>query len=657
MKAYRNVLLILATLILALALSLVAQAEPPAPSSGLTLAGIVASKISYQGRLTDTAGNPLNGSYNLLFQLWNDATAGSQIGSNIVRNNVPVGNGLFTVDLDVPQDAFNGQALWLQIQVSGQTLSPRQELLPVPYALSLRPGARIAGNSTGAIAEVNNQGAGVALYAQGAGLGVEGVGTTGILGTGSSGHGVHGTVGTGNTAAAVLGENNNLFGIGVEGRSYTGVRGQGQTGVLGEGIEGSGVAGTSVVGSGVSGQGPTGVYGFSQIVGGVGVHGFSNLGDGVLGVSQGDWETAAVRGKAVGNGYGGYFTSTNSTGVKAIGDNEGLCARATSDIGWGVHGTGADTGVRGDATIGYGVSGSGQLGGVFGTSTSFGAGVEGRNDNSTGVLGVSTSGDGVVGNSVSGVAVYGNTGSGLAAVMGEGPTGVYGKSSAASGQAVHGYGLGSATEGVLGTSDQATGVYGISGGTGNLAFGVWGQTNATWGLITWQKLYAGGGCVGCTTAFVGQNGDDSPLEVGDVVAISGIAPPLKGQQTPTLQVRRATADGGALGVVQSRAVVTVGEMSVSTSDVNKKDTIEVPGLAPGNVAPGDYLFVVVQGLVQVRADADLGAIAVGDALGPGASAGRAQKLRQDTMATPLLGRALEPLARGTGLIWVLVLGR
>jgi len=660
MKAYRNVLLILATLLLALALSLVALAEPPEPgTAGITLAGIVASKISYQGRLTDAGGNPLTGSYNLVFQLWDDATAGSQVGGDIVKNNVSVNNGLFTVELDVPQSAFNGQALWLRIQVGGQWLSPRQELLPVPYALSLRPGAQIAGSSPDAVATVINQGTGVALYAQGTGMGIEGVGTTGILGTGSSGPGIHGMVSGIYTGSAVLGENNNLFGIGVEGHGYTGVHGQGQTGVHGEGIEGSGVSGTSVVGSGVSGQGPTGVYGFSQIVGGVGVQGFSNLGDGVLGVSQGDWETAAVRGQAIGNGYGGYFTSTNSTGVKAIGDNEGLCARATSDIGWGVHGTGADTGVRGDATIGYGVSGSGQLGGVFGTSTSWGPGVEGRNANGTGVLGVSTSGDGVVGNSVSGVAVYGNTGSGLAAVMGEGPKGVYGKSSAAGGEGVIGEGLGQLTEGVLGSSAYAHGVGGYSSGTNaGLAIGVYGQTNATWGLATNQRVYAGGGCTGCTVAFVGQNGDDSPLEVGDMVVISGIAPPLQGQQTPVLQVRRATVTGGgALGVVQARAMVTATKTPVLGSDSDQTTTTEMPGLAPGNVAPGDYLFVVVQGLVQVRADADLGAIAVGDALGPGATAGLAQKLSQDTTAASLLGRALEPLARGTGLIWVLVLGR
>ena len=202
MKAYRNVLLIPATLILALALSLVALAEPPEPStSGVTLAGIVASKISYQGRLTDTGGNPLNGSYNLLFQLWNDATAGSQVGSDIVKNNVSVNNGLFTVDLDVPQSAFNGQALWLRIQVGGQWLSPRQELLPVPYALGLRPGAWINGNVTGAVITATNQAmgakgvagiadnySGIGVYGSGGfGIGVQGNGEIGVKGVGSVG--------------------------------------------------------------------------------------------------------------------------------------------------------------------------------------------------------------------------------------------------------------------------------------------------------------------------------------------------------------------------------------------------------------------------------------------------------------------------------------
>jgi len=374
------------------------------------------------------------------------------------------------------------------------------------------------------------------------------------------------------------------------------------------------------------------------------VEGFSEIGDGVLGTTEGDWDSAAIRGVAVGNGYGGYFTSTNSSGVIAYG-YEGLHAEATSDVGYGVHGVGGQgAGVQGDSTFGYGVSGSGQLGGVFGTSTGLGAGVEGRVESGSAVLGVSTHGDGIVGNSVTGVGVYGNTGSGMAAVMGEGPKGVYGKSSADYGEGVHGHGLGSSTEGVLGTSDQAV--------------GVWGVTGATWGLGTPQNLWVEGSCTGCTIAFVGKNGDASPLEVGDVVSISGLASPLKGQQAPVLQVRRATSTGGgALGVVQARASVTIREMTVSSGGSDQMDAVEMPEIAPGRVAPGDYLFVVVQGLVQVRADASSGAIEIGDPVGPAATAGLAQKLSSGTTMASALGRALEPLAKGTGLIWVLVLGR
>ena len=705
-----------AALILLLAANSTVAGPPVEGDKGsgkITLAGTVASKISYQGRLTDAGGSPLNGNYNLIFQLWDDATAGSQVGSDIPKNNVPVSNGLFTVELDVPQDAVNGQALWLRIQVGGQWLTPRQELLPVPYALSLRPGAHILGNSTDAIASVVNQELGTALYAQGAGMGVEGVGMTGVRGEGDVGvrgegmTGVSGVSGI-DQGVGIAGEATGINGKGVEGvaafgtgvvgtgesagvkgtSTSTGVWGEGVTGVYGggalvgvsgytEGDQSTGVQGTATgyggigvegnaqFGTGVIGTGETGVKGTSSVgpgvrgEGSIGVEGTSQVGDGVAGSTEGDWDTAAVRGSASGNAYGGHFTSTNSTGVVAYG-YEGLHAEATSDVGYGVHGVGAQgAGVQGDSTFGYGVSGSGQLGGVFGTSTGLGAGVEGRVESGSAVLGVSTHGDGIVGNSVTGVGVYGNTGSGMAAVMGEGPKGVYGKSSADGGEGVTGEGLGQLTEGVLGSSAYAHGVGGYSSGTdGGLAIGVYGQTNATWGLATNQKLYAGGGCVCPTATFVGQNGDTNSLEVGDVVSISGIAPPLKGQQTPVLRVRRATASGGgALGVVQARAAVTATGTPVLGGGFDQTVTVEMPGLASGTVSPGDYLFVVVQGLVQVRADASSDAIEVGDLVGPAVTAGLVGKLSQGTLGAPMLGRALEPLGEGSGLIWVLVVGR
>lgn len=116
----------------------------PLKSSGMLQAQFgaspVATKTSYQGQLTDGAGNLLNGNYNLKFRLWDAAVGGRQVGSTITKNSVPVGQGLFSVQLEVDKADFNGQALWLEVEASGEVLGPRQEILPVPYALhSLSP--------------------------------------------------------------------------------------------------------------------------------------------------------------------------------------------------------------------------------------------------------------------------------------------------------------------------------------------------------------------------------------------------------------------------------------------------------------------------------------------------------------------------------------
>jgi hypothetical protein len=116
----------------------------------------VAEKINYQGRLTDAGGTPLDGTYPMQFQLYDAATGGTMLwDSGII--NVNVNDGSFSVDLDVNHYNFDGQALWLRIYVNGDWLTPRQELVPVPYALNLRPGAEMVGDtSTGATLTVRN---------------------------------------------------------------------------------------------------------------------------------------------------------------------------------------------------------------------------------------------------------------------------------------------------------------------------------------------------------------------------------------------------------------------------------------------------------------------------------------------------------------------
>ena len=106
-----------------------------------TYSGPVESGFTYQGHLAVDA-LPANGLYELRFQLFDNLTAGSQVGGTIYAAPVPVRNGLFTVPLDFGGGVFNGDARWLEIGVrtndsfaAHTVLVPRQNLTPQPYAI------------------------------------------------------------------------------------------------------------------------------------------------------------------------------------------------------------------------------------------------------------------------------------------------------------------------------------------------------------------------------------------------------------------------------------------------------------------------------------------------------------------------------------------
>lgn len=101
--------------------------------------------FTYQGQLKQS-GSPANGSFNMTFKLFDAATAGAQQGGTLTFDGVggdpapvTVANGLFTVSLDFGVGPYTAnQARWLEIVVSGTTLSPRQALTPTPFALNTR---------------------------------------------------------------------------------------------------------------------------------------------------------------------------------------------------------------------------------------------------------------------------------------------------------------------------------------------------------------------------------------------------------------------------------------------------------------------------------------------------------------------------------------
>jgi hypothetical protein len=97
--------------------------------------------FTYQGRLTDASGRPVDGTCDFQFSLWDDPDTGSQVGTTQEETGVAVDGGLLTVPLDFG-GVFDGTALWLQVAVrcTGDpgyvTLAQRQVLRPAPYALS-----------------------------------------------------------------------------------------------------------------------------------------------------------------------------------------------------------------------------------------------------------------------------------------------------------------------------------------------------------------------------------------------------------------------------------------------------------------------------------------------------------------------------------------
>lgn len=104
----------------------------------------VTTALTYQGELAN-GGTPVNGTYDLVFSLYNDTAVAA---GPICVDHVSVVNGRFTVQLDFGL-VYTGQRRYLEISVRADstvgncatpggytTLSPRQELTLTPYSAS-----------------------------------------------------------------------------------------------------------------------------------------------------------------------------------------------------------------------------------------------------------------------------------------------------------------------------------------------------------------------------------------------------------------------------------------------------------------------------------------------------------------------------------------
>ena len=100
--------------------------------------GSVPSKMSYEGRLTDNAGNPITTSKSVDFKIFNSATGGTLAWGPESISVTPDSQGVFNVILGntipITQTVFNSPAKYLEIIVAGETLSPRNQIVSVGYA-------------------------------------------------------------------------------------------------------------------------------------------------------------------------------------------------------------------------------------------------------------------------------------------------------------------------------------------------------------------------------------------------------------------------------------------------------------------------------------------------------------------------------------------
>lgn len=420
----------------------------------------LAEPFTFQGFL-EQSGTPIDGTANLSFRLFPTAVGGTQLGSTITANAYPVLGGVFTIDLDFVGVAFADQPRFVQVEVNGNPLTPRIEVVPAPVATSTRA---LQGRSVSASAPASGQvlkwngsawapaaDAGGTSYTAGNGLTLSGstfsvdFGGSGAANTvARSDHGHYGQVFSGSSA---------LQGLNVSNANGSG----GTTGVFAIAQSASGVTiGVTGVSNSSSNE-ARGVFGHATASSGDvwGVHGRTDSpsGRGVYGL--------AANNSGLSSGVWGQTQST-TTGARGV---YGFAAATSGDV-WGVHGRTDSSGGRG--VFGDAVTSSGTTYGVYGRSASTAG---------TGVRGEASAASGAT------VGVHGSSASsGGTGVRGEGETGMVaqGQSLGLDGGASDTAGQAIGVRGSTGSADGA-GVFAINSATSGNAYGAYAQTNSTVG--------------------------------------------------------------------------------------------------------------------------------------------------------------------------------
>jgi len=108
----------------------------------------VPQQINYQGKITNSSGVGLDGTYSMTFRIYNVATGGTALWSE-THSSVGIHRGLFDVVLGEtnPINLPFDEQYYLEIEVGGEVLTPRIPLSSVGYAFRASIADSVAGGA------------------------------------------------------------------------------------------------------------------------------------------------------------------------------------------------------------------------------------------------------------------------------------------------------------------------------------------------------------------------------------------------------------------------------------------------------------------------------------------------------------------------------
>lgn len=637
-----------------------------AASASIVSAQQVPASVNYQGKLTDVAGNPVpDDVYPAQFKLFAVEAGGTAFWTSAVVK-LQTAEGLFTTALGpiTPTTLSDKTDIWLETWVGDPliVLAPRTKLVSVPFAL--RSGdldLPFSGgvDTTGSAFRVSNLGTGNAVY-----------------GYSNSNYGYlgdpdYGVFGFAKTATYAVGGRNFSGGsngyLGGVSQGVHGVTTSGDYGVHGE----SSSTGYAVYGES-SGSGDA-VRGYTTGASGSNAGSFAisnpdNSSPAVYAITNGSG--AAVQAYASGAGEAGYFQISNSgsaenalvaltngsgIGLNAYNTGTGLGARirttSTSNPSHALHATAAGTG-----SAGY-------FENTYASTTSPAVYAETDATSNTAAFAV----HGVH----SATGNYGYIASGMYGVYGNSSrlsgTGVYGIASGNNGYGVWGYAsynaAGSSNYGVRGLADGESGRGGYFVATGPYGRGIQASASNTGAYTNYGGHFTASGDYGIGiyargASYAAQfSGNVRLTDYTSGATVMELGTGLDYAEGFDVAAGAEAAPGTVLVIDEDNP----GKLTVSTQANDRKVAGIVAGakgLGSGvRLAAGQFdCDVALAGRVYCNVDATRAAVAPGDLLTTSSLPGYAMKVTDHSRAQgAILGKAMEPLARGTrGQILVLV---